>query len=159
MGYTSFIIKVLINQGCLKLLYDTAEVILCLLLFSMTKVTFQNKVGPFTETLKARINSYFENHKLDLTGNRQLYIKTAVLMTLLFSNYFILVFFTPPVWIAIILCAIMGMNFAAIGFNVMHDGAHGSYSSKKGLNAVMAYSLNLMGGSSYIWKIKHNLIQ
>ena len=56
----------------------------------MTKVTFQNKVGPFTETLKARINSYFESHKLDLTGNRHLYIKTAILITLLFANYFTL---------------------------------------------------------------------
>lgn len=124
----------------------------------MAKITFENNVGPFTDALKKRINSYFENRNLDLTGNRHLFLKTIILLTLLFSNYIILVFFTPPVWLALILCALLGLNFAAIGFNVMHDGAHGSYSSKKGLNDVMAYSLNLMGGSSYIWKIKHNLI-
>ena len=38
----------------------------------------------------------------------------------------------------------------------MHDGAHGSYSSNKKVNSIAAYSLNLMGGSSFMWKIKHN---
>lgn len=124
----------------------------------MAKVTFNNKVSPFTETLKARINSYFENNKIQLTGNRQLYIKTGILVSTLIAIYVTLVFFTPPVWLSIILCGLLGINFAAIGFNVMHDGAHGSYSGKKTVNEIMAYSLNLMGGSSYIWKIKHNLI-
>ena len=124
----------------------------------MAKVTFNNKVSPFTETLKARINSYFENNKIQLTGNRQLYIKTGILVSTLIAIYVTLVFFTPPVWLSVLLCGLLGVNFAAIGFNVMHDGAHGSYSGKKTVNEIMAYSLNLMGGSSYIWKIKHNLI-
>jgi linoleoyl-CoA desaturase len=124
----------------------------------MARITFNNKVSPFTETLKARINQYFENNKIKLTGNRHLYIKTGILLSALIATYVILVFFTPPVWISVILCALLGVNFAAIGFNVMHDGAHGSYSNNKKVNEIMAYSLNLMGGSSYIWKIKHNLI-
>lgn len=122
------------------------------------KVTFNNKVSPFTDTLKARIQQYFENNELDLTGNRHLFVKTVILVSSLIAIYVMLVFFTPPVWISVILCALLGVNFAAIGFNVMHDGAHGSYSGKKTINEIMAYSLNLMGGSSYIWKIKHNLI-
>ncbi len=124
----------------------------------MAKVTFNNKVGPFTETLKARIQQYFESNKIDLTGNRHLFIKTGILISSLVLIYTTLVFFTPPVWVSVLLCALLGVNFAAIGFNVMHDGAHGSYSDKKTVNEIMAYSLNLMGGSSYIWKIKHNLI-
>jgi linoleoyl-CoA desaturase len=38
----------------------------------------------------------------------------------------------------------------------MHDGAHGSYSKNKTVNTIMSWSLNLMGGSSFMWKIKHN---
>ncbi|MEP7262919.1 MAG: acyl-CoA desaturase [Bacteroidota bacterium] len=124
----------------------------------MARITFNNKVSPFTDTLKARIQQYFENNKLELTGNRHLFVKTIILVSSLILIYVLLVFFTPPVWISIVLCALLGVNFAAIGFNVMHDGAHGSYSGKKTINEIMAYSLNLMGGSSYIWKIKHNLI-
>jgi len=124
----------------------------------MAKVTFNNKVSPFTETLKARINSYFENNKIQLTGNRQLYIKTGILVSTLIAIYVTLVFFTPPVWLSVLLCGLLGVNFAAIGFNVMHDGAHGTSRPSTFVNEIMAYSLNLMGGSSYIWKIKHNLI-
>jgi linoleoyl-CoA desaturase len=124
----------------------------------MARITFNNKVGPFTDTLKKRIQEYFDKNKIEETGNHHLYIKTGVLVSALVGIYIALVFFTPPVWIAILLCALLGVNLAAIGFNVMHDGAHGSYSGKKTVNEIMAYSLNLMGGSSYIWKIKHNLI-
>ena len=40
----------------------------------------------------------------------------------------------------------------------MHDGAHGSFSSKKWINELAAYSLNLLGASSFFWKIKHNVV-
>lgn len=40
----------------------------------------------------------------------------------------------------------------------MHDGAHGSYSQKHWLNEIMAYTANMMGASSSMWKIKHNVI-
>ena len=51
----------------------------------------------------------------------------------------------------------MGVNFAAIGFNVMHEGGHQSYSDIKWINTISAYSLNLLGGITYFWKIKHNI--
>src|SRR5690348_17742587 len=47
---------------------------------------------------------------------------------------FHLVFFTPGTWIAIPECIFFGLLTAAIGFNVMHDGAHGSFSKYKLLN-------------------------
>ncbi len=53
---------------------------------------------------------------------------------------------------------IMGLAFAGIGFNVMHDGAHGSYSKHAWLNKIMANSLNLLGGSAFLWAEKHNVV-
>jgi linoleoyl-CoA desaturase len=47
---------------------------------------------------------------------------------------------------------------AAIGFNVMHDGGHGSFSRYKWVNELAAYSLNVLGGSSFMWNMKHNVI-
>jgi linoleoyl-CoA desaturase len=96
--------------------------------------------------------------KLAMTGNYQLYAKTAILVSLLILNYIWLVFFTPHnMVIGLLLCGTMGFLFAAIGFNVMHDGAHGSYSKKSWLNKLMSYSLDLLGGSSYMWYFKHNV--
>jgi linoleoyl-CoA desaturase len=63
-----------------------------------------------------------------------------------------------PIWLSVILCSLFGINLAAIGFNVMHDGAHGSFSSKAWVNEIMGHSLNLMGGDVHLWKTKHNLI-
>src|SRR5439155_7424323 len=56
-------------------------------------------------------------------------------------------------------CAIsLGLAMAAVGFNVMHDGGHGAYSARKWVNKVMAMTIDLMGGSSYMWARKHNSI-
>jgi linoleoyl-CoA desaturase len=52
---------------------------------------------------------------------------------------------------------LLGINLAGIGFNVMHDGAHGSFSRKTWVNELMGYSLNFMGGNVYLWKHKHNV--
>lgn len=47
---------------------------------------------------------------------------------------------------------------ACIGFSIQHDGAHSAYSNRKWLNNLTAMALDLLGGSSYIWKQKHNLV-
>ena len=68
------------------------------------------------------------------------------------------VFFTPESRIvSIFICILLGINMASIGFNVMHDGAHGSYSSRKWVNTFMGLSLNVLGGNVYIWSQKHNI--
>jgi linoleoyl-CoA desaturase len=123
----------------------------------MAKVSFSNNNPAFTIQLKKRVDEYFKTHNVDLTGNKKLYWKTATLMASAVLLYVLLVFVTMPVWVSLVLCVLMGLNFAAIGFNVMHDGAHGSYSQKPWVNEMMAYSLNMLGGCSYLWKVKHNI--
>jgi linoleoyl-CoA desaturase len=124
----------------------------------MSSVKFNNKNAVFFPSLKERINEYFEKNNIKPTGNFKLYLKTIVLFTVLIGLYVTLVFFTPANgWLSIFLAALMGIALAAIGFNVMHDGAHGSYSSKKWVNESMAHSLNLLGGISFLWKQKHNI--
>ncbi|HNR48335.1 MAG TPA: acyl-CoA desaturase [Bacteroidia bacterium] len=124
----------------------------------MATVKFNNKDAVFFPSLKQRVNEYFEKNQIQSTGNFKLFSKTIILFTLLIALYVILVFFTPSNgWLSLALCALMGVVVAAIGFNVMHDGAHGSYSSRKWVNESMAHSLNLLGGVSFIWKQKHNI--
>ncbi|MEP7266615.1 MAG: acyl-CoA desaturase [Saprospiraceae bacterium] len=124
----------------------------------MAVIRFSNNNAQFFITLKGRVNDYFEDNKIKMTGNYKLYIKTFLLMSALLGIYSWLVFFTPQnIFLALSLCGVLGLLFAGVGFNVMHDGAHGSYSSKSWLNQMMAYSLEFMGGSSYLWKLKHNV--
>jgi linoleoyl-CoA desaturase len=122
----------------------------------MAKVTFNNKTSPFFDALREKIDAYFKEQEIKPTGNFKLYSKTIILVSAAVLVYSLLVFSNIPVWGSILLCALMGLTFASIGFNVMHDGAHGSYSNNKTINNLMSYSLNLMGGSSFMWKVKHN---
>ncbi len=112
----------------------------------------------FHVELKKRINDYFETTGKSLTGNRQLYIKAGLLLAGFVFLYIHLVFFTPGTIWAIVESVLLGLVVAGIGFNIMHDGAHGSFSKYKWVNGVAANTLNLIGGSSFMWNVKHNVI-
>jgi linoleoyl-CoA desaturase len=112
----------------------------------------------FHTELKTRINQYFEESGKRMTGDIRIVVKAIVLIGLAAALYTHLVFFTPPLLWALLECVLLGCTTAAIGFNVMHDGAHGSFSSYPWVNKVAAFTLNVMGGSHYMWNAKHNLI-
>jgi linoleoyl-CoA desaturase len=125
----------------------------------MPKVTFNNKDKTFFNTLKARVDHYFASQQLKKTGNWALYSKTAILAPSAILIYALLIFIpSMPAIVAILLCCLLGFVLASIGFNVMHDACHGSYSSRSWVNNVMALSSNLLGGNTFIWKFKHNIV-
>ena len=123
----------------------------------MIQVKFNTQSQPFFQALRTRTDQYFKANKISTKGDSRLYWKTAILSITFIAIYITLVFLTPTSnWINLILCSLLGANFAAIGFNMMHDGAHGSYSDNKFLNESMGFTLNIMGGNMYVWKQKHN---
>lgn len=124
----------------------------------MSFITFNTKEHPFFDQLKKRVDAYFEENKINRWGNWKIYLKTGVLFGLAVALYVWLVFFTPGIWLSLAFCALLGLTLAGIGFNVMHDSAHGSYSKYNWLNEMMGYSLNLMGGDVRLWKTKHNMV-
>ncbi len=123
----------------------------------MSKISFNNTSSPFFKSLKAKVNTYFAENNLPRTGGAKLFYKSLFIALSAIAIYIVLVFFTPPVPVAIILCCLFGNNLAIIGFNIMHEGGHGSFSKHKWLNDVSAYSLNVLGGSIHFWKQKHNI--
>lgn len=112
----------------------------------------------FHQELKKRVNDYFQENKIAPTGNFSLYFKAIFLWTLYIGLYVHLVFFTPTTTLAIFECLMMGGITAAIGFNVMHDGGHGSFSKHKFWNDIAAYSVNGLGASMIMWMNKHNIV-
>lgn len=124
----------------------------------MSVPKFSNVPHSFHTELKQRISAYFDKAGKSTTGNYALFIKAVFLVLCFVSLYIHLVFFTPtPVW-QIIESILLGCVIAAIGFNVMHDGAHGSFSKYKWVNGFAAFSLNVLGGNSFMWNVKHNVI-
>jgi linoleoyl-CoA desaturase len=124
----------------------------------MSKFSFNNKNKVFFNDLKRSVDQYFIENKVSKTGNRALYHKAGVLIPIAIISYVLLLTVNMPVLIGIALSALLGLALASIGFNVMHDACHGSYSSKKWVNDTMSLTLNALGGNAFIWKFKHNII-
>lgn len=120
---------------------------------------FRNVQGStFHQELKKRVNNYFTENNKKSTGNFSLYFKAVLFWTLYVALYVHVVFFTPVSWVAVLECLVMGGLTAAIGFNVMHDGGHGSFSESKFWNKIAAFSVNGLGASAIMWNNKHNII-
>ena len=124
----------------------------------MKSIKFNGNSSAFYTDLKSRVDNYFREHKIETHGSAFIYFKTAFYLLSFIACYITLVFFTPPAIWSILLCVVFGLMTAGIGFNIMHDGGHGSYSTNKSVNRVAAMTLNFLGGSSYLWNIKHNMI-
>jgi linoleoyl-CoA desaturase len=124
----------------------------------MPKLTFSNNNNDFFCSLKKEVDEYFTVYNIKKTGDWRLYIKTIVLVLCAVSIYSVLIFIKPDASVALLLCALLGYNLACIGFSVMHDANHGSYSTKPWLNDLLGLSMNFMGASSYFWKQKHNIV-
>jgi len=112
----------------------------------------------FHQELKRRVSNYFTESKKPSHGNFSLYFKAVLLWTVYIALYIHILFFTPVTWVAILECIVMGGLTAAIGFNVMHDGGHGSFSSNRIWNKIASFSANALGASSIMWNNKHNII-
>jgi len=124
----------------------------------MSSPKFPKLPVSFHGELKRRIAEYFSQKGKAQTGNFKLYLKAIILIISLLGLYTHLVFFTPPAVWAILEAALLGCVIAAIGFNVMHDGAHGSFSRYKWVNSAASNIANFLGASQHMWKTKHNVI-
>ena len=124
----------------------------------MGKVTFNNSNSQFFQSLKKSVDKYFEENLKKKTGDRRLYAKAVILIPASIMIYISLLVFQLPVAVALLLCALLGLTIASIGFNIMHDACHGSYSSKKWVNNTLGLTLNAIGGNAFFWKQKHNIL-
>ena len=124
----------------------------------MPSVSFNNKSNDFFQSLKQEIDEYFSSNHIRKTGDWRLYSKTILLIGSAALIYTLLMLKLMSPWLSLVLCSLLGFLLACIGFSVMHDANHGSYSRKRWVNDLMGLTINAMGASSYFWKQKHNII-
>jgi len=124
----------------------------------MAKITFSNNNNDFYQSLKTSVEEYFTKNKIRKTGDWRLFSKTIILVGSAITLYTLILFAPLSSFTALLICVVLGVCLASIGFSVMHDANHGSYSARPWLNDVLGLSLNALGASSYFWKQKHNII-
>lgn len=112
----------------------------------------------FHRELKRRVEGYFEQTGLPRRDPPQMFRKTAIILGWFASSWLLLVFVASTWWQAGLLSISLGLAMAGIGFSIQHDGGHGAYSERQFINQFMAMTLDLLGGSSYLWKWQHNVI-
>jgi len=109
----------------------------------------------FQLELRRRVDEYFRASGRRRRDCWQMYMKTAILLLGLAGSYALLVFVAQTWWQGLVLALVLGLAAAGIGFNIQHDGVHQAYSNHPWINSLMARTLELIGGSSYIWQWKH----
>lgn len=126
----------------------------------MTKVIKFSPKGDFSKALGDAVEHYFVANDIAKTGDWRLYSKTIILFIALMVVYGTILMNPTAHWLEIcVRYGLLGIIVASIGFNVMHDAAHGSYSSNKRLNNIITWlGGDLMGGSTFMWKVKHNVL-
>lgn len=108
--------------------------------------------------LKHRVQDYFTQNNIKQTGGSKILTKAIILVGLFIFLYLHLLISQPVWWLALLECALLGVVVASIGFNVMHDGGHGSFSENRNMNKVASWSASMLGVSQFMWSIKHNVI-
>lgn len=126
---------------------------------SVNPIRFASAKSDFSTTVNQRVNDYFKSNNLSRYGNGWMVFKTFFMYTLYFTPFVLMMTSTVTnPWAMLLLCLVMGVGLAGIGLSVMHDANHGGYSNKPWLNNLMGYSLNLVGGNAFNWKVQHNVL-
>ncbi len=108
--------------------------------------------------LKRRVDLYMVDKGRRERDLPQMYLKSAIILTAFASSYVLLVFASSTGWLALPIATVLALSVAMIGFNIMHDGGHHAYSDRSWVNKLAAWSLDMVGGSSYFWHWKHVVI-
>lgn len=122
-------------------------------------IRFASTRADFFSTLNQRVNEYFKSKNLSRYANREMKIKTFVMFSIYLIPYFLMITATVTnLWAMFALCIVMGLGIAGIGLSVMHDANHGGYSNKSWVNNLLGFSLNIVGGNAFNWKVQHNVL-
>jgi linoleoyl-CoA desaturase len=112
----------------------------------------------FVRTLKLRVNDYLQQKHLTRFGDGRLYWKSFFMLALYLVPFTLLLLQVLPFWANWLLYLCMSFGVVGIGMSVMHDAVHGSFSSRPWINQLFAYTMEMLGGNSFNWKVQHNVL-
>jgi linoleoyl-CoA desaturase len=87
-------------------------------------------------------------------GRRQMAIKAALISAWAVGSYLALLLWAREPWVVVPLCVSLALALAGVGFCIQHDTNHGAVGGR--LSKLFGFSLDLLGGSSHVWREKHN---
>lgn len=113
--------------------------------------------GQFTSTLRKNVNNYFKEKGISQKGDSKMILKSIAMIGFYLLPFILIIALPITGWLILPLSIIMGIGMAGIGMSVMHDAVHGSFSKRGWLNKFFGTSMYAIGGSTFNWKIQHNI--
>lgn len=105
----------------------------------------------FYKTMKDRVVRKLTSLNIDnWHDSPKMYLKTFVIMMgWCLSLYYM--------WHGSFLAAsFLGIFSSMVGTCIMHDACHGAYSKYQWVNRLMAWGMDMIGASTYVWEFHHN---
>jgi linoleoyl-CoA desaturase len=112
----------------------------------------------FHADLRREVARHFALTGRSSHGDVRMWLKTAVMLAWAAGSYLLLLLADVPAWQRVLLAGSLGLAMAGIGFSVMHDANHEGYARGRRTNRILGFTIDLVGGSSYFWRHKHNIL-
>jgi linoleoyl-CoA desaturase len=81
-----------------------------------------------------------------------------VIVALAVAGYSGLVFVDGGLPVRVVGALVLAIAVAATGTGIMHDANHGAFCRSPRANRLVAYSADVIGASSWVWRFKHNTL-
>jgi linoleoyl-CoA desaturase len=116
------------------------------------------KQKEFAVAVRRNVNAYFKEKEISTKGNAIMVLKAAMMLSIYLAPFIILLTVPLNLYLAVLMVILMGIGEAGIGMSVMHDAAHGAFSTKKWVNDLFSSTIFLLGSYAFNWKVQHNIL-
>ncbi len=127
---------------------------------SQLKVRYKSnkRKDEFARDLIGRVNAYFKENNLSKYANGQMVFKTVLFLVAFAIMYSLIIanVFSGSLWTLLLAFTGLGFINIFIAMNIMHDACHNAYSKDKKTNRQLGYTMNLIGGNSYLFTKMHD---
>lgn len=108
-------------------------------------------------SLKKNVEAYFKKTGEKKRDHPLMFFKVALMIAWFGIAYYLLIFTTNTWMEAVGYTLLFSFAILGIGLNIQHDANHEAFSKRKWVNYLMGYTLDIIGGSSFFWRRKHNV--
>jgi linoleoyl-CoA desaturase len=121
------------------------------------KVRFDNG-GSFIQETRLEVDAYLAGAKVNRRGRFALYRKAPIAIGLMIAAWSVLIFANPGLIAGILALGVLAFGAMLTAFSVQHDANHGAYFGRRRYDHLVGWTSDaLLGYSSYVWRVKHNV--
>ena len=119
---------------------------------------FSRKVAAsgFSNILRERVDDYFRGRRITRFANSEMVAKTVLGFALWIITYAWLISDRASALEVIGIYVLHGYAQLFMGLNIAHDANHSAYSKSRRINRALGWVFDLVGLSSYMWRLMHN---